>query len=101
MDEFLHSVDKRDKTKISSWIILLEENGYKLKRPYTDTAKGKIKYLRIDKGAMCYRLFYFFDGNRIILTNGYKKKVQKLDKKEIEKAEKYRLEYYSRRSSSK
>ena len=94
VEDFLDIVDKRDRTKITSWLILLEERGHLLIRPYTDTARGKIRYLRIDKGTMCYRLFYFFDCKKIIITNGYIKKTQKLDESEIETAENFRKEYF-------
>lgn len=42
-----------------------------------------------------YRVFSFFDeGQLIILINGFQKKSQKTPKKEIEKAEKIKKEYF-------
>ncbi len=42
-----------------------------------------------------YRVFSFFDkGQLIILVNGFQKKTQKTPKKEIEKAEKLKKQYF-------
>jgi phage-related protein len=42
-----------------------------------------------------YRIFCFFDGNKlVILLNGFKKKTQKTPKKEIKQAMKLKKEYF-------
>lgn len=49
---------------------------------------------------MCYRLFAFWDTGRnamVIATHGIVKKAQKTPKKEIEKAEEIRNEYFKRK----
>lgn len=51
--------------------------------------------VRITAGNGIFRIFCFFDeGNLIILLSGFQKKTQKTPKKEIEKAERLKKEYY-------
>ena len=46
------------------------------------------------------RLLYFVDGSRIIvLTHGFTKKQQKLPRRELERAQRLRAEYFESRSS--
>lgn len=52
---------------------------------------------RAKSGSDIARVFYFFaEGKRTIVTNGFIKKSQKLPKKEIRMAERYRSDYLSR-----
>lgn len=94
--EFLDNLQETDRHKVISWLELLEERGYKLCRPYSDTAQGKIKYLRLRKGTMVYRIFYFFDRDKIITVNGYVKKEGRLDQAQIDRAERLRKEYLNK-----
>jgi phage-related protein len=56
--------------------------------------------IRVESGSNIYRVFSFFDkGQLIILVNGFQKKSQKTPKKEIEKAEKLKKEYYDEKDS--
>jgi len=46
-------------------------------------------------GSNIYRVFSFFDkGELIILINGFQKKTRKIPKREIEKAEKLKKQYF-------
>ncbi|MBF0216743.1 MAG: type II toxin-antitoxin system RelE/ParE family toxin [Candidatus Omnitrophica bacterium] len=46
---------------------------------------------------MHYRFFnFYFEGGKIIITNGYRKKTQKSDKKELAKSIKMRYRYLER-----
>jgi len=57
-------------------------------------SKG-IYEIRVEVGSDIYRVFSFFDEDKvIILINGFQKKAQKLSKNEIELAEKLRKEYF-------
>ena len=52
---------------------------------------------RIETASGGYRVFsFFFQGDRVIFTNGYSKKSQKTDPREIERAERYRRDFLSR-----
>lgn len=54
---------------------------------------------RIKLGSNIWRVFCFFDGDKlIVLMNGFQKKTQKTPKKEIEKALKIMIEYYEQKS---
>ena len=51
--------------------------------------------VRVEFGSNIYRVFCFFDkGQLVILINGFQKKSQKTPKKEIEKAERLKTEYF-------
>lgn len=52
--------------------------------------------IRIQLGSDIFRIFCFFDqGQLVVLANGFQKKTQKTPKKEIEKAEKIKEEYFN------
>lgn len=54
---------------------------------------------RIQLGSNTWRVFCFFDGEKlVILINGFQKKTQKTPKNEIEKALKIMAEYYEQKS---
>ena len=49
----------------------------------------------IEVGSNIFRVFSFFDkGQLVILVNGFQKKSQKTPKREIEKAEKLKKQYF-------
>lgn len=51
--------------------------------------------IRVEQGSNIYRIFSCFDeGNIIVVFNGFRKKTQKTPKKEIEKAERLKREYF-------
>lgn len=51
--------------------------------------------VRVEYEGNIYRVFGFFDeGNLVILINGFQKKSQETPRKEIEKAEKIKKQYY-------
>jgi phage-related protein len=57
--------------------------------------------IRVEFGSNIYRVFSFFDkGQLIILINGFQKKSQKTPKKEIEKAEKLKKQYFDEKKSN-
>ena len=56
--------------------------------------------IRVESGSNIYRVFSFFDkGELIILINGFQKKSQKTPKREIEKAEKLKKQYFDEKES--
>ncbi len=55
---------------------------------------------RIQLGSNIWRVFCFFDGERlVILLNGFQKKTQKTPKKEIDRALRLMAEYYEQKRS--
>lgn len=99
---FLQEIrDQKLKEKTLLDIVKLSNQGRFAKRPLSVYVDDGIYELRTQQGSNLTRIFYFFVfGNKIILTNGYIKKSQKLDASEFEKAKKYRNEY-SRRKQPK
>ena len=52
--------------------------------------------IRIESGSNIYRLFSFFDDNKlVVLLHGFQKKTKKTPRKEIERAKKLRRDYYA------
>ena len=55
---------------------------------------------RIQLGSNIWRVFCFFDGDRlVILLNGFQKKTQKTPKKEIDRPLRLMAEYYEQKRS--
>ncbi len=56
--------------------------------------------IRIEAGGNIYRIFSFFDDNKlVILLHGFQKKTRKTPRKEIERAKKLRRDYYADKES--
>ena len=95
--EFLKSLDPKMKAKMLRTIELLETNGRDLRMPYSEFLDDGIFELRAKVGTDISRvLYFFFIGQRVILTNGFIKKTQKTPKKEINLAKKYRNDFLQR-----
>ena len=59
---------------------------------------GDIWECRIQFASNAYRIFYFFEGNAVVvLTHGIVKKTEKTPHQEIKRAEAYRRDYLRRR----
>jgi len=55
--------------------------------------------IRIEVGSDIYRIFSFFDDNKlVVLLHGFQKKTQKTPRREIERAKKLRKEYYGEKA---
>ena len=88
---------KPEVKKKFNWTLQLIATIEKIPQKYfkhiTDS-KG-IYEVRVEVGSDIYRVFSFFDEDRIvILINGFQKKTQKTPKNEIALAEKLRKEYF-------
>lgn len=95
--DFLLSLDKKMRAKMICAIELLEANGWETREPASKYLGDGIFELRAQFGNNITRvLYFFFSGNKAVLTNGFIKKTQKTPKKEIETAMKYRADYSSR-----
>lgn len=85
------------KAKVPRTIDLLKNNGPLLREPYSKSLGDGIFELRIKQRNDITRvLYFFFIGNKAILTNGFIKKTQKTPKNVIETAKKYREDYQRR-----
>ena len=97
VQEFLDGLNIKMRTKAVSEINLLKEFGTQLREPYSKAMEDGIFELRIKFAGDITRIFYFFYvGNKIILTNGFLKKSQKTPPGEIARALKYKADYERR-----
>ena len=80
------------------WVLNLLEDLEAIPAHYFSKMSGTedIWECRISHGSNIYRIFAFWDENKIILTHGFVKKTQKTPLKEIEKAENYKKDYFQR-----
>jgi hypothetical protein len=78
-DSWLDNLEDKDRISVLASLILLQERGAQLPRPYADTIKGSIypnmKELRIQSHGKPIRAFFAFDPERvaILLCAGNKK----------------------------
>lgn len=97
VEEFLLSLDVKMRAKLVGIIKILQENGNLLREPYSKHLADGIFELRGKVGSDISRVLYFFYfGGKIILTNGFVKKTQKIPKAEIDRAKAYRNDYLER-----
>lgn len=76
--EFMLSLDKKLRAKLADTIMILQDNGYELREPYSKHISEGIFELRAKQGSDITRVMYFFYVDRhIILTNGFIKKSKK------------------------
>ena len=84
-------LDPKMRAKVFGRLLLLEEYGERLPMPFARHLEDGIFELRTPQGSNITRLLYFFFvGNRAIVTNGFVKKTQRTPRKEIERAKKFR-----------
>lgn len=92
--DFIKSLDKKMIAQVLKNIDLLKMSGYKLGLPHAKHIGNGLHELRMKSESGITRIFYFFYiENKIILTNGFIKKTQKLPKVELEIAIKYKKDY--------
>lgn len=97
LQEYLDSLEPKLLAKTLRTIDLLENNGIFLRGPYAEPLGDGIFELRTKQGSDITRvLYFFFVGNKVVLTNGFTKKTQKTPKSEIELAKKYKADYERR-----
>lgn len=100
--EFLESLEPKMKAKTFSNLDILQDAGFSLREPYSKHLDDGIFELRSKVGSNISRVLYFFYvGNKIILTHGFVKKTRKTPPSEIEKAKKYRTDYRLRKDDNR
>ena len=76
--EFLLSLPPKMQSKVLRQLDMLAEFGNRLREPYSAPLEDGIFELRIKQGSDISRvLYFFFVGNKIVLTNGFIKKTRK------------------------
>ena len=95
--EFIKGLEPKMKRKALQEIQLLKEFGTDLREPYSKSLKDGLFELRVQQSNNISRIFYFFfDGQKIVMTNGFIKKTQKTPQAEPDKALKYKSDYERR-----
>ena len=95
--DFLDSLEPKMAAKLVGLMEILEEKGTELRMPYSEHLDDGIFELRCKFGSNITRaLYFFYVGNRIIVTNGFVKKSQKTPPKEIAIAKKRSNDWISR-----
>lgn len=85
--EFIDSLDPATQSKFFVKCGWLEEYGHRLPMPQARYLKDDIYELRFEAKEGAIRiLYFFFEGNKIIFTNGFQKKTEKTPKRELKLA---------------
>lgn len=86
VEEFVDSMDEAAQRKFIYKRSMLQEFGPRLPEPHAKNLGSGIFELRFSGRDSDFRMLYFFDGDRAIFTNAFKKKSQKTPRNEIELA---------------
>ncbi len=94
VEDWMDSLEPKMRAKLIAMLLLLEEKGNALRKPYTESLGDGIFELRAIQGNNISRaLFFFYFDQRIIVTNGFIKKQQKTPANEIQLAKDRRLDF--------
>ncbi len=96
VETFLETLPQKLEAKAYWTMSLLQRMGTKLKEPYCKPVKGfnGLFELRVKQASNIVRLFYFqHQGTMFVVTSGYVKKSQKLNRLEIEKAQRLKEKF--------
>jgi len=98
VEDFLDSLPAKAAQKVT-WVLRLVEDLNLVPASYFKKLSGteEIWECRISLGSNAYRILSFLAGNSVVvLTHGFVKKSQKTPRAEIEKAERYRRDFFER-----
>ena len=96
--EFIDTLPDKAQARVSRIMNLLENDGPDVGMPYSEYLQDGIFQIRVNQNSLFVRvLYFFFDGKKIVFTNGFLKKTNKTPTNEIEKAKKYRADYKNRK----
>ena len=95
-EDFLGNQNPKVKDKII-WTLRIIQELERIPETYLKHLKGTtgIYEIRVQVGNNIFRIFCFFDlDNIVVIGHGFQKKTQKTPKKEIQRAEEIKKEYY-------
>ena len=98
MKEFLDSLSGKEVQKID-WVMRVVAETQLVPAEYFEKLRGTngIWALRAQISGLSFRVLGFFSGsNAIVLTNGFSKKTEKIPGREIELAQRRKLDYLRR-----
>ena len=92
--EFLVGLPNKIRDKFF-WTFEIIEDIESIPKTYFKHLDDGIYEVRVKFGSNIYRIFAFFDEDKLVLTiNGFQKKTQKTPKSEIKRAKTIRIQYY-------
>lgn len=92
--DFLDTLSRKDVVFVDKALERLETHGHHLRRPHVDYLRDDIWELRVNiQRGKCRLLYFFYVGQQIVITHGFKKKVGKVPDSEIDKAIEYRNDH--------
>lgn len=92
---FFAELDKGTQDNVL-YILMLLRTQDRLPTKFIKAIRDGLFDVRIEYNGNIYRIFFVFDGNKIVvLFNGFQKKTQKTPDNEIKKALKLKDEYYA------
>lgn len=95
--DFLNSLNPKFKAKTLRTIEMLENCGHDLREPHSKALGDGLFELRTKFSTDINRsIYFFFEGDKAVITNGFIKKTNKTPKNEIDLAKRYRKEYLER-----
>lgn len=99
-ERFMSELDEKTQEKVQYGLLLLKTQD-RLSTKFVKHIKEGVFELRTKYNGNIYRVFFIFDGDKIVvLFNGFQKKTQKTPDNEIAKAIKIKNEYYADKRSS-
>lgn len=99
-ERFMSELDDKTQEKVQYGLLLLKTQD-RLSTKFVKHIKDGVFELRTKYNGNIYRVFFIFDGDKIVvLFNGFQKKTQKTPDNEIEKAIRIKNEYYADKRSS-
>lgn len=92
--EFYNPLPQKVKDKVD-YVLQIIISVQRISTKFFKHLEDGIYEIRIESGSNIYRIFTFFDDNKlVILLHGFHKKTQKTPRKEIERAKQLRRQYY-------
>ena len=96
-NEFMEDLNPKLQAKVLRDLDILEKYGNTLREPYSKSLEDNIFELRTIFGNDITRtLYFFYVGEKIIITHGFIKKQDKTPQREINKARAYREDWTRR-----
>ena len=98
-EEFLDALSDKVVQKIIAVIELAETERIVSTRFFKKLSGTELYEFRIRWESNIYRLLCFFDrDSKVVITHGFVKKAQKTPQREIQRAERFRRDYFSRKA---
>ena len=92
---FFAALDTGTQDKVL-YVLMLLRTQDRLPTKFIKAIRDGLFEVRVEYNGNIYRIFFIFDGNKIVvLFNGFQKKTQKTPANEIKKALKLKDEYYA------